>query len=145
MSVFGQAGQIDGGIFAEMEQEVAPMLQEMVTIKRFTSLTPGDPARGMGATVNFTSCSTTALAEPLTAAEINFPNSIYVAGDVRMHLLIEIFGETGMAGGDGQVANRRSDQIIWRGREYKIIGTPDRVHYGGQYYWVPVLRLVKAA
>lgn len=145
MSVFGQAGQLDGEIFGEMEQEVAGLLQELVTIKRFTSLTAGDPAKGEGAAVNFTSCSTTALAEPLSAAEINFPNSIYQAGDVRMHVLIEVFGATGAAGGDGQAANRRSDQIIWRGREYKIIGIPDRVHFGGQYYWQTVLRLVKAA
>lgn len=145
MNTMGQMGQLDGQIFAEGMAEVGALVEEQVTVKRFVDITAGDPALGIGATENYTTFQTTMLMEYVTAQEINFTNSIYAAGDVRGQCAIQIFGEEGAAGGDAQAANRRSDQVIWRGRTYRVIGHVDRIHYGGQYYWTPVLRQRKSA
>ncbi len=140
-----QAGQLDGEIMADVMAEAAGLVEELTTVKRFTGVTGGDPAAGKGATPTYDTYNTTALIVGLSAQEINYPGSIYAAGDLRGQFQIEIFGGEGAAGGDAQAAGRRSDIIVFRGREYRIIGHVDRVHFGGIYYWSAVMRQAKSS
>lgn len=145
MTVFGQSGQLDGQIWDEVLQEVSPLTEELAVVQRFTGLTAGDPAAGKGAVPTYITFNTLAEFTGVTPQEIAFPNSIYTTGDVHGLFKIEMFGAGGIAGGDAQAANRRSDLVTWRGRSYKIEGHPDRVHFGGIYYWNCLLRQEKAS
>lgn len=141
-------GGVDGEIFDDTMAELGPLLEEQVTLKRWSSVSGADPAAGTAGTNVYATALVQALIEALTAQELAFSNGFYITGDLRAQFRIQIYGAEGGANGaqsgDLQTAGRVSDLIIFRGREYKIVGHPERIHYGGQYYWSAVLRQNKA-
>lgn len=141
-------GGVDGEIWDDVMAELAPLVEEQVTIQRFTGISGGDPAAGTAGTKTYTTFLTQAAVESLSAQEYAFSNGFYIAGDLKAQFRIQIYGAeggaTGASSGDLQTAGRLSDLISYRERVYKIVGHPERVHFGGQYYWTAVLRQNKA-
>jgi len=101
--------------------EVSAAFEELVFIKRWTGTTGGDDAAGTAATDVFTLIKSHANITALEAREINFPNSIFAIGDLRAEFRVPVFGEETNTG-DAQTAGRRSDRVLYRGREYKFVG-----------------------
>lgn len=139
-----QAGFPDGFMFDDVMAETSGLLNESVAVKRYTGVTGGDPAGGTAPTKTYATFQMTFLIESLSAQEIAASNGFYIAGDLRAQSAFQLYGSeggaNGAAAGDLQTAGRYSDLITYRGREYKIIGHPERIHYGGQYYWTAVMR-----
>ncbi len=138
----------DGFMFSDMEAEMAGALEEQIFVKRFTGVTGGDQNQGINPTKTYITFKATMLQESLSAAEIASGNGIYQMGDIKAQITVQIFGgESGNAGstsGDGQTPGRYSDAILYRGREYKIVGHVQPVHLSGQIYYSTVLRQEKA-
>lgn len=141
-------GGVDGEIFDDVMAELAPLVEEQVTIQRYTGQTGGDPAAGVAPTNTYITIYTQAVIESLNPEELAFANGFYITGDLKAQFRLQVFGSEGGANGatsgDLQTAGRLSDLVSFRERTYKVIGHPERVHYGGQYYWSVVLRQNKA-
>ncbi len=134
-----QQGQIDGGMFPDAMVEVSGAFEEPITIKRWTGTTGGNPAHGQAPTDVYTTIPSRANITELAPQEIYFPGSIYVAGDIRAEIRLQVFGaEAGT--GDFQTAGRKSDKVVYRNREYKFVGHIDRKKMTDRWYWVGVLR-----
>lgn len=134
-----QQGQIDGGMWPQAEREVSGAFEEPIYIKRWTSAAGGDPADGVAETDTFLMIRTMGNVTELSAQETFLPGSIYVAGDLRAEIRIQVFG--GEAGdGDNLTPGRRPDRAVYRNREYKFVGHVDRKKMTDRWYWVGVLR-----
>lgn len=138
-------GMPDGEFMDTALAETRDVFEEHCTIRRFTGESAGDGAAGVAPDKTYAEIQDTMLMEELSSQEIGGPGGQYVAGDIRGTFRIEVFGAEGGASngavnGDNQAAGRYSDEIVFRGRVYRIVGHPDRIHYGGQYYWKTVLR-----
>jgi hypothetical protein len=148
MVMVPSTGFPDGEFFDEAMAETFQAFEEQVVIKRFSATVGGNPVDGVAPTKQYLSIQATALIEALTAQEIASATGFYQAGDIKAQFRQQVYGAEGGAngaqGGDLQSAGRYSDLIVFRGREYKIVGHAERIHYGGQYYWSVVLRQAKA-
>lgn len=137
-------GGVDGEIFDDTMAELSGLLEEQVLIQRYSGMSGGDAAAGLAPTKVYTTLQTQALIEALTAQELAFANGFYISGDLKAQFRMQVYGSEGGAngaqGGDLQPAGRYSDLVTFRNRVYKIVGHPERIHYGGQYYWSVVLR-----
>lgn len=146
MVMIPSAGFPDGTIMDEFMAETAQAFEEQVKVRRFTSVAGGNAADGVNPTPTYQDINTLALIESLSAAELAASNGFYQLGDIKAQIRLQVYGAEagpgGSTGGDLQAAGRLSDLIVYRGRTYKILGTPERIHYGGQYYWNTVLRKV---
>lgn len=145
MVMIPAAGQFDGDIFDEFMAEVSGLLEEQVTVERYSSTTGGNELDGEAPTKLYDTFLTMALIEALTAQELAESTGFYQMGDVKAQFRLQVYGSEGginsqASSGDQQAAGRYSDVITFRGRKYKILGHPNRIHYGGQYYWDTVLR-----
>jgi len=146
-----QASFPDGELFDVGMAEVSGDFEEQVTVKRFTGATGGDPADGQAPTKTYTSFQTMALIDSLSAQEQASPTGFFMAGDLRAEFHLQVYGSEGGAydgaagsAGDQQNPGRYSDIIIYRNREYKVVGHVDRIHYAGQYFWTATLRQSKS-
>jgi hypothetical protein len=137
----------DGEFFDEGMAEVQGAFEEAVQLKRFTGTTGGDEVDGVAPTKDYTLVSTTALIESLSAQEAAASGGFLIIGDLKAQFRLQVYGsESGPideVNGDDQDAGRYSDVVVFRGRDYKIVGHPERIHYGGQYYWSVTLRQQK--
>ena len=127
--------------FQPMMAEVTALFEEAVTVLRYTGVTAGDDSGGVADTPAFTSIGATANITALEAKEIMFSNSTYALGDVRAEFQIPIYGPETYTG-DEQAAGRRADEVMYRGRKYKIVGHVMTVNFSGIQYWQAVLRQV---
>ncbi len=142
MVVIKQLGPNDEEQFAEMIEEVAPMFEEPIQIKRWESETGGDAALGQKPTQTYQLIPTSASIEDVPAAEVVSPNSIYAMGDIRIQTKVEVFGEESETG-DFQASGRRADRIVYRNREYRIVGHVQRQAFGSRVvYFSATIRQV---
>ncbi len=144
MVVVKQLGPNDESQFADMIEEVSPMFEEQIQIKRWVSETGGDPALGQKPTQTYQLIAASANMEDVPAAEVATVNSIYSMGDIRIQTKVEIFGGES-ENGDFQASGRRADRIVYRNREYKIVGHVQRQPFGSRVvYFSAVIRQVGA-
>jgi hypothetical protein len=133
--------KFDKELFTNALKETEGSFDERVTIKRWTGTTNGDDAAGIAATDNFVNIPTHACIKNISPREINYPNSIYAMGDLNAEFTVAVFGaESGQ--GDNQPAGRRSDRVVYRNREYKIVGHVERKFLFKRTFWKAVLRQV---
>lgn len=139
-------GPEDQDMFKNHMEEVRRNFEEPVTVRRWTSNTGGDPSQGVPPTENFNDIKTTANISSLSAQDVHNSNSIYNIGDLNAEFRIRIYGAES-EGGDAEFNNvspvegRRADRVIYRKREYRIVGHVDRIALTGQtQYYKAVLR-----
>jgi hypothetical protein len=139
--MFSNQNGPEGDLFSKSIAEVEVLFEEAVTIKRLTGSTGGDDSGGVAVTPTYTQIATTANITALEAKEIMFSNATYALGDVRAEFQIPVYGPETYTG-DLQTAGRGPDQVIYRGRIYKIVGHVMQVNFEGIQYWQAVLRQV---
>jgi len=137
-----QTGFEDSDIAKDSFVEVARAFEEAVVVRRYNGIVGGDGAQGIASTETFLNIQTTANITDLQARDINYPNSIYAIGDIQAEFRIEIFGGESTTGAERSYGGRRSDRVIYRGREYKIIGHVFKVFQNYIWYFKAVLRQV---
>lgn len=142
-------GYPDGVFFDEGIAEVGAVFEEQVLIKRFVAaLDDGRSFDGVAPVKEYTNIQATALIESMSISEMALATGFYQLGDVKAQFRQQVYGaESGddcQVEGDLQTAGRYSDLIVYRGREYKIVGHVNRIQFGGVYYWDTVLRQSKA-
>ena len=133
--------KFDKEFFTNSLKETEGMFDEVVVLKRWTGVMGGDDAAGIASKDVFVNIRTTACIKNLSAKEINYPNSIYAQGDLNAEFTVPVYGEeTGQ--GDNQMIGRRSDRVLYRNREYKIVGHVERKFLARRTFWKAVLRQV---
>ncbi len=134
MVVINQQLPDEGVFFSNAMEEVVGTFEEAVTVKRFVSVSGGNDAGGVAATVTYANIQSMANITEVTVQEIAFSNGFYSTGDLHAEFRLQVLGEESYAG-DGQSAGRRADQVIYRGRIYKIKGHVMPVNQDGiQFY-----------
>lgn len=121
-------------------REISPAVEEQLTVKKWTGKTGGNPAHGVKATDTYDLVQTRGNVSDLTAEEIFYSASVYQAGDLHVELRIQVFGAISVTGEDGQTAGRKSDLVVYRGRDYYFVGHINRIQLMGRVYWVGVMR-----
>ncbi len=143
MPVIRSFGRNDQHIARDSSIEVAGEFEEPVVIKRWTGISGGDDALMQAGTDTFKNIRATASIAELSAQEVASSGNLYALGDLRAEFRTVVYGEENGDGGDGQSAGRKADRVIYRGREYKLVGTPDKKFFGASWFWQVVLRKVK--
>ena len=139
-----QNGQKDGRMWMDAERELSTLFEEQILLQRWTGQTGGNPGNGQAPTQTFQSVHTRAVILDLSAADQFFPNAVFSAGDLLVQVRISIFGAINKTGEDGQTAGRHSDQIVYRGRTFVLVGFPHQQRLGGHVSWVCHARPVGA-
>ena len=139
MPVIRNFGHLDAVIGPESSIENQGEFEESVVLKRWKSTTGGSDALMQAATDVFVSIKTWASIESLSAMDIATSGNLYALGDLKGEFRLKVYGEES-GSGDGQTAGRKADQVVYRGRTYKVVGTPDRKFLGGAWFWEVVLR-----
>lgn len=132
---------VDGSFVDDAIGEVAKAFEEPITIKRWTGKSGGNAARGVAATSSYTMIKTTAVISQLDARDINYPGSIFAQGDLKLECVVEIKGGESYAG-DQATSARDADVIIYRGRDYRIIGTVNREHLHSRTHFAATMRRI---
>lgn len=132
---------VDGDFFETSIAEVDKAFGEPVIIKRWTGKSGGSQAQGVAAGNTYTNIKTTAVISELDAREINYPNSIFAAGDLKAEFAIEVKGAESFAG-DQATAAKGADLVVYRGRDYRIIGTVNRVYLHNNTHYEAKLRRI---
>ena len=135
-----QNGQQDGRMMRDAMREISPVLEEQLQVLQWVSQSGGNPQHGVANTDTYNTINTRGNVSDLSAQEIFLPGSIYVAGDMRVELRIQVFGAISVKGEDGQAAGRKGDLVVYRGRKYGFIGHINRIQNMGRVYWVGVMR-----
>ena len=139
MPVIRSLGRNDSAIAGESSVEVAGEFEETVILKRWLGLTGGDDALMQAGADAWKSIKTSASLSALSAQEIATSGNLYAVGDLKGEFRSVVYGgESGS--GDKQTAGRKADHVLYRGREYKVIGTPDRKFFGAAWFYEVVLR-----
>ena len=137
-----QRGPGDGSFMADANQEVASMLEEPVTLHRWQGNSGGDAAAGVAATDTWKDIKVKAVVSELEAREINYPNSIYQAGDLKAEFRMRIYGGESNAG-DHQSQGRKADEVTYRNRRYRVIGHPNEIRiHSARSHWECRLRQI---
>lgn len=123
-------------MWMDAERELSTLFEEAVLVQRWTGQSGGNPANGQAPSQTFQTIHTRGCILDLTAADQFFPNAVFVAGDLMIQLRIPVFGAIGKAGEDGQTVGRHSDQIVYRGRTFVLVGFPHQQRNGGRVAWV---------
>ena len=132
---------VDGSFFEDAIDELDYAFGEPVTIKRWTGRSGGNEARGVADSDAYTSIKAQAVINELQARDINYPNSIFAQGDLKIECTVELKGgET--YGGDQAASARGADHVIYRGREYRVIGTVNRVHLHSRTHFGATMRRI---
>lgn len=132
---------VDGDFFENAIGEVDQAFGEPITIKRWTGRSGGSEARGTAATDAFTLIKTSAVISQLDARDINYPGSIFAQGDLKLECVVEIKGGESYAG-DQAASARGADRILYRGREYRVIGTVHREHLHSRTHFAATMRRI---
>lgn len=132
---------VDGSFFEDAIGELDYAFGEPVTIKRWTGKTGGSPAQGVAAGNQWISIKAQAVINEVTARDINYPNSIFAQGDLKLECTVEIRGGESYAG-DQTTSARDADRVLYRGREYKVIGTVNRVHLHSRTHFETTMRRI---
>lgn len=135
-----QTGQQDGRMARDAMREISPAIEEQLQVLQWVSQSGGNPQHGVANTDVYNTINTRGNVSDLTAQELFYPGSIYVAGDLHVELRIQVFGAISVAGEDGQAAGRKSDLVLYRGRKYGFVGHINRIQAMGRVYWAGVMR-----
>jgi hypothetical protein len=141
MPVLEQSGN-DALDFSEAMAEVSQSFEVPVIIRRWSSETGRDESSGTGGIANFTNISTRANISDMTAKQVIFPGSIYAIGDLHAEFRVPVYGMETHGGDSRTGAVDQSDHIIYRNREYVIIGHVMTPEFNGVRYWKAALREV---
>lgn len=136
-----RSDKFDKEFFTNALKETEGMFHEFVIVKRYLGMTGGDDAAGIAATEQYASINTRACIKNITPREINYPNTIYAMGDLVLEFDFAVFGAESTSG-DSQTPGRRSDKVIYRNREYTILGHVERKFLARRTYWKAVCRQV---
>ncbi len=135
-----QNGQLDGRMFRDSERELSTLFEEQVTVKVWTGTTSGNPAAGVIATDTYRIVPTRANISDLSASEVFRAASDYAVGDLQIELRVPVYGSISVTGQDGQTAPRKSDRVLYRGREYYFVGHIHQQKNAGHTAWVAHMR-----
>jgi len=139
MPVIRSLGRNDSTIAGESSVEVAGEFEESVIVKRWLGVTGGNDALMQAPTDTWKSFSTSASISDLSAQEVATSGNLYALGDLRAEFRVVIYGEES-GSGDKQTAGRKADHVVYRGREYKVVGTPNRKFFASAWFYEVVLR-----
>jgi len=137
---FDQRGPVDGSFFKDALREQAGMFEEYIIIKRWASSSGGDEAAGVAPGDTFTNIKARANISEMSAREIGM-NDLYRIGDLKCEVRVEMFAGESYSG-DEQTAGRKPDTIIYRNREYQIVGHVNRLFLANKNHWACVMRQV---
>lgn len=132
---------VDGSFFEDAIEELDYAFGEPIIVKRWTGRSGGDEAAGTAASDAYTNIKAQAVISELTAKDINYPGSIFAQGDLKIECTVEIKGGESY-GGDQATSPRGADHIIYRGREYRIIGTVNREHLHSRTHFASTMRRI---
>ena len=135
-----QTGQKDGRLWADSMRELSSVFEEQVMVWRWVSASGGTPGAGIAPTDVWTKIPARANISDLSASEIFFNTSDFQAGDLQIELRTQVFGSIAQQGQDGQSKGRKSDQVVYRGRNYYFVGHIHRLQHAGHVYWVGHMR-----
>ena len=141
MPVFDQKAVVDGGFAKEAFRELSGIFEERVIVKCWTSKSGGNPKRGIKETDAFDSIRARANITEMSAREVGI-GDIYRMGDLKAEFRIPIFGGTSLTN-DKKTKGDRPDLVVYRGREYHVVGQPFRCHLANKTHWQCILRQVK--
>ncbi len=130
---------VDGSFFEDAIEELDYAFGEPITVRRWTGKGAGNEARGIAAGDTYTNIKAQAVITEMTARDINYPGSIFAQGDMKLDCTVEIKGAESYSG-DQASAPRGADLILYRGREYRIIGTVNRHHLHGRTHFEATMR-----
>ena len=137
-----QGGPFDSEFMRDGIRDTQSIFGEPVTIKRWQSKSGGNPAQGTAATSVFLSIRARAVISEMQKRDINSPSSLYAIGDLNAEFDIEVRGGES-ADGDFRASGSNADQVIYRNREYRIVGHVNRINLSGRSHWAAVLRQVR--
>ena len=139
-----QIGQKDGRMWADSMRELSTVFEESIMVWQWTGATGGTPGAGIALTDTWLKVPSRANISDLSASEIFFNTSDFQTGDLQIELRIPVFGAIAQTGQDGQTKGRKSDQVVYRGRNYYFVGHIHRLQHSGHVYWVGHMRPVGA-
>lgn len=130
----------DGSFFKDALREQSGMFEERILIKRWISTAGGDEAGGTRPSDTFKNIRARATISEMSAREVGVAD-LFRIGDLKCEVRVEIFAGESYSG-DQQAEGRKADVIVYRNRNYQIIGHVNRLHLRNKTHYKCILRQI---